>query len=67
MHSSNPSAGPPNNGQPVSSSPVFGSSPGPWHTGLFDCFDDIPICLITHWLPCITFGQIAEIVDEGTR
>ncbi|XP_058181086.1 cell number regulator 2-like [Rhododendron vialii] len=48
-----------------SSSPVFGSSPGPWHTGLFGCFEDVPNCLITCFCPFVTFGQIAEIVDKG--
>ncbi|CAL5354806.1 unnamed protein product [Camellia sinensis] len=37
----------------------------PWSTGLFGCFDDVPNCCKTCWCPCITFGQIAEIVDEG--
>ncbi|KAI8538851.1 hypothetical protein RHMOL_Rhmol09G0135500 [Rhododendron molle] len=40
-------------------------SEAPWSTGLFSCFDDVPNCCITCWCPCITFGQIAEIVDEG--
>ncbi|KAI7994436.1 hypothetical protein ACSBR2_039608 [Camellia fascicularis] len=38
---------------------------GPWSTGLCGCFDDLPNCCITCWCPCFTFGQIAEIVDEG--
>ncbi|KAG5530676.1 hypothetical protein RHGRI_025591 [Rhododendron griersonianum] len=63
--SSNPSAASAYDGQPVSSSPVFGSSPGPWHTGLFGCFEDVPNCLITCCCPFVTFGQIAEIVDKG--
>ncbi|PWA60815.1 PLAC8 motif-containing protein [Artemisia annua] len=36
-----------------------------WSTGLFECFDDIPTCLITAFLPSVTFGQIAEMVDRG--
>ncbi|KAK9903823.1 hypothetical protein M0R45_000930 [Rubus argutus] len=32
---------------------------GQWSTGLLDC-------LFTCFCPCITFGQIAEIVDRGT-
>ncbi|KAK9115154.1 hypothetical protein Syun_021951 [Stephania yunnanensis] len=39
---------------------------GPWSTGLCDCFDDVHNCCITCWCPCITFGQIAEIVDRGS-
>ncbi|KAH7836005.1 hypothetical protein Vadar_031916 [Vaccinium darrowii] len=38
----------------------------PWSTGLCDCFDDVHNCCITCWCPCITFGQIAEIVDKGS-
>ncbi|XVF85416.1 hypothetical protein PTKIN_Ptkin17bG0116400 [Pterospermum kingtungense] len=37
----------------------------PWSTGLCDCFNDVPNCCITCWCPCITFGQIAEIIDQG--
>ncbi|KAJ6768803.1 PLAC8 MOTIF-CONTAINING PROTEIN-RELATED [Salix koriyanagi] len=40
--------------------------PGSWSSGLCGCFSDIPNCCITCWCPCITFGQIAEIVDKGT-
>nr|GEV09565.1 PLAC8 motif-containing protein [Tanacetum cinerariifolium] len=41
-------------------------SNGKWSTGLCDCGDDVSNCCITCWCPCITFGQIAEIVDRGT-
>ncbi|XP_076918214.1 protein PLANT CADMIUM RESISTANCE 4-like [Bidens hawaiensis] len=39
----------------------------PWVTnnGLFDCAEDPENALITACFPCITFGQIAEIVDNG--
>nr|WOE87889.1 cadmium resistance 6 protein [Kandelia obovata] len=37
----------------------------PWTTGLFDCMDDPNNALITALFPCVTFGQIAEIVDNG--
>ncbi|OMP06435.1 hypothetical protein CCACVL1_01583 [Corchorus capsularis] len=43
-----------------------GTRVGRWSTGLFDCFSDVPNCCITFWCPCITFGQIAEIVDQGS-
>ncbi|XP_009403093.2 cell number regulator 1 [Musa acuminata AAA Group] len=38
----------------------------PWSTGLCHCMDDPGNCLVTCLCPCITFGQIADIVDEGT-
>ncbi|XP_031493312.1 protein PLANT CADMIUM RESISTANCE 6-like [Nymphaea colorata] len=36
-----------------------------WTTGLFDCFDDPTNALITLFFPCVTFGQVAEILDNG--
>ncbi|KAH7839973.1 hypothetical protein Vadar_010820 [Vaccinium darrowii] len=53
-------------GGPSVGIPVMGSQPGPWSTGLCDCCDDVPNCCITCWCPCITFGQIAGIVDKGS-
>ncbi|MED6173415.1 hypothetical protein PIB30_059089 [Stylosanthes scabra] len=41
-----------------SSSPV-------WSAKFCGCGGDAETCLITCCLPCVTFGQIAEIVDEG--
>uniref|UniRef100_A0A7N0UAR5 Uncharacterized protein n=1 Tax=Kalanchoe fedtschenkoi TaxID=63787 RepID=A0A7N0UAR5_KALFE len=38
----------------------------PWSTGLCDCCQDASNCCITCWCPCITFGQISEIVDQGS-
>ncbi|GFP83545.1 protein plant cadmium resistance 1 [Phtheirospermum japonicum] len=61
-------------GIPMSSSTEYQSEPRPhippkpqvpWSTGLCDCFSDFRNCCITCWCPCITFGQIAEIVDKG--
>ncbi|KDO64570.1 hypothetical protein CISIN_1g029667mg [Citrus sinensis] len=37
-----------------------------WSSGLCDCFSDYKNCCITCWCPCMTFGQIAEIVDKGS-
>ncbi|KAL5726261.1 hypothetical protein ACHQM5_009316 [Ranunculus cassubicifolius] len=37
----------------------------PWSTDLFDCMDDPNNALITFCFPCVTFGQIAEIIDNG--
>ncbi|CAM8937752.1 unnamed protein product [Rhodiola kirilowii] len=39
---------------------------GMWSTGLCHCCDDPANSFITCCCPCITFGQIAEIVDKGT-
>ncbi|XP_056696689.1 protein PLANT CADMIUM RESISTANCE 2 isoform X2 [Spinacia oleracea] len=35
-------------------------------TGLCDCCSDLPLCCLTCWCPCITFGRIAKIVDKGS-
>ncbi|GLJ49714.1 hypothetical protein SUGI_1054930 [Cryptomeria japonica] len=40
-------------------------SDGEWSSGLCDCKEDRSNCCVTCFFPCITFGQIAEIVDEG--
>ncbi|CAJ1936834.1 unnamed protein product [Sphenostylis stenocarpa] len=37
-----------------------------WSTGLFECFSNFKNCCITCWCPCVTFGQIAEVVDKGS-
>ncbi|KAH7511526.1 hypothetical protein FEM48_ZijujUnG0005800 [Ziziphus jujuba var. spinosa] len=37
-----------------------------WSSELFDCMDDPVNAVITACFPCITFGQIAEIVDNGS-
>ncbi|CAI9118130.1 OLC1v1019654C1 [Oldenlandia corymbosa var. corymbosa] len=42
------------------------SVPGSWSSGLFDCLSDVPNCCVTWWCPCITFGQIAEVIDQGS-
>ncbi|KAK5842441.1 hypothetical protein PVK06_004797 [Gossypium arboreum] len=38
----------------------------PWSAGFCDCCSDLKTCCISYWCPCITFGQIAEIVDKGS-
>ncbi|CAI9096734.1 OLC1v1032943C2 [Oldenlandia corymbosa var. corymbosa] len=43
-----------------------GSAPGNWSTGLCDCCSDCSTCCMTCCCPCITFGQVAEIVDRGS-
>ncbi|KAL0463627.1 UNVERIFIED_CONTAM: protein PLANT CADMIUM RESISTANCE 11 [Sesamum latifolium] len=58
-----PAAGIPVN---LQSFPLAPHSPVPWSTGLCDCCDNISVCCLTCWCPCITFGRIAEIVDRGS-
>ncbi|KAI3685553.1 hypothetical protein L6452_34801 [Arctium lappa] len=36
-----------------------------WSTGLFQCTSNIKNCFTTMLCPCITFGEIAEILTEG--
>ncbi|TQD70138.1 hypothetical protein C1H46_044328 [Malus baccata] len=36
-----------------------------WSSGLFGCGNECSTCCITYFCPCVTFGRIAEIVDEG--
>ncbi|KAF6139084.1 hypothetical protein GIB67_010810 [Kingdonia uniflora] len=38
-----------------------------WSTGLCHCCDDPANCIITCFCPCITFGQISEIVNRGSK
>ncbi|KAK8490869.1 hypothetical protein V6N13_090531 [Hibiscus sabdariffa] len=37
----------------------------PWSVGFFDFLFDLETCCTAFWGPCVTFGQIAEIVDKG--
>ncbi|KAL4217066.1 hypothetical protein ACF0H5_023522 [Mactra antiquata] len=39
---------------------------GQWSHSLFGCFDNFGICLVTYFVPCVTFGQTAEAVGEGS-
>ncbi|XP_076952300.1 cell number regulator 10-like isoform X2 [Bidens hawaiensis] len=36
-----------------------------WSSGLSNCCSNVPLCCITCWCPCVTFGRIAEAVDDG--
>ncbi|XP_044491622.1 protein PLANT CADMIUM RESISTANCE 2-like [Mangifera indica] len=38
---------------------------GDWSSGLCDCFSDCSSCCLTCWCPCVTFGRVAEIADQG--
>ncbi|BFZ16656.1 hypothetical protein BsWGS_19695 [Bradybaena similaris] len=33
--------------------------------GLFGCFDNMGLCLITYFAPCYTFGKNAEAVGDS--
>ncbi|KAI3863198.1 hypothetical protein MKW92_044401 [Papaver armeniacum] len=56
---------PPTQGHPNAPNPANMPGTMAWTTGLFDCMDDPNNALITFCVPCFTFGQIAEIIDEG--
>eukprot|EP01029_Cantina_marsupialis_P022973 TRINITY_DN565_c0_g2_i4.p1 TRINITY_DN565_c0_g2~~TRINITY_DN565_c0_g2_i4.p1 ORF type:complete len:128 (+),score=19.36 TRINITY_DN565_c0_g2_i4:103-486(+) len=36
-----------------------------WNVGLFECFDNVDICLVTYFAPCLTFGQTMDRVGSG--
>ncbi|KAL5705758.1 Cell number regulator 1 [Ranunculus cassubicifolius] len=38
-----------------------------WSSGLCHCTDDPANCLITCCCPCVTFGQISEITNKGSK
>ncbi|KAH3753136.1 uncharacterized protein LOC127848642 isoform X2 [Dreissena polymorpha] len=39
---------------------------GDWSHSLFGCFDDFGLCIIAYFVPCVTFGQNAEAIGEGS-
>ncbi|XP_042500428.1 protein PLANT CADMIUM RESISTANCE 6-like [Macadamia integrifolia] len=53
--------------QPAMTVGTYGTNAGTegWTTGLFDLMEDPQNALITIFFPCVTFGQIAEIIDNG--
>ncbi|XP_042487430.1 protein PLANT CADMIUM RESISTANCE 2-like [Macadamia integrifolia] len=54
----------PASGIPMNS--TYYQAPVPWSSGLCDCGADINSCCLTFWCPCVAFGQISEIVDQGS-
>lgn len=36
-----------------------------WSSGLCDCFDDMGVCCLTCWCPCVTYGDNVEKVSDG--
>ncbi|XVF15568.1 hypothetical protein REPUB_Repub09cG0165500 [Reevesia pubescens] len=51
---------------PPSHNSAFNGTATSWSTGLCHCCDDPANCLFTCFCPCVTFGQIAEIVNKGS-
>lgn len=37
---------------------------GDWTVGLFGCFGNIGMCIFTCFVPCYTFGKVAESVGD---
>ncbi|KAL1554787.1 protein PLANT CADMIUM RESISTANCE 7-like [Salvia divinorum] len=37
-----------------------------WNSNIFDCMKDPQNAIVTLCFPCVTFGQIAEILDNGS-
>ncbi|XP_010551155.1 PREDICTED: protein PLANT CADMIUM RESISTANCE 6 [Tarenaya hassleriana] len=46
--------------------PPIGNVQQNWSSHLFDCMDNPENALITCCFPFVTFGQIAEVTDQGT-
>jgi Cys-rich protein (TIGR01571 family) len=40
-------------------------SSGTWTTGICGCCEEVESCCWAFWCPCVAFGRIVEIVDEG--
>lgn len=38
---------------------------GEWNNGLFGCFNNCCVCLLTYVAPCYVHGKTAEKVDES--
>jgi len=38
---------------------------GEWQHGLFGCFDNCGLCVITYFVPCLTAGKSAEKAGVG--
>ncbi|XP_065910218.1 uncharacterized protein [Dysidea avara] len=38
---------------------------GDWQHGLFGCFDDITVCLLSYFVPCYIYGKTAETLGES--
>ena len=38
---------------------------GQWQHGLFGCFDNLGLCIISYFVPCYQFGKNAEAMGES--
>lgn len=38
---------------------------GEFQNGLFGCFNNVSLCVITYFVPCLTAGRNAEAVGEN--
>lgn len=38
---------------------------GHWKHGLFSCFGNIGVCIVTYLAPCYTAGKVAEVVGHS--
>ncbi len=38
---------------------------GEWQQGLFGCFGNCGVCIMSYFLPCYTHGKTAEAVGES--
>ncbi|XP_078181715.1 cell number regulator 10-like [Carex rostrata] len=56
---------PPAVGAPIYPASMQSVAPQAWSSGLCACGNDCGTCCLTCCCPCITFGRIAEIVDQG--
>lgn len=36
-----------------------------WQHGLFGCFDNCFICVVTYFVPCYTYGKVAEAAGDS--
>ncbi|CAI9786795.1 unnamed protein product [Fraxinus pennsylvanica] len=68
VHGGVPVGHPAMQGSPFNRPPTPMAAPATlngWSSELFDCMKDPQNALITAFFPCVTFGQIAEIIDSG--
>lgn len=36
-----------------------------WQHGLFGCFDNLSLCIVSYFVPCYQFGRTAEAIGES--